>query len=417
MKRAIFSVASLFLASSIYAQTDCTVNNSAWTAPLLSGGAWSDFQTDATQHNSPSNHQGYSVVQGTCKYSGAPNSGYCSVTCSSVTYAGKYEGGDLSVLGSHDVELATVQGASSFDGGYGEVTPPTATCGGQSEYAAQWCYATLSGVCGLSVSIGGAVAGLNGSVSINDATVWKAGYTFPHTCGAYISPSCSIPMPFNEICNAFDVPTCQWTGCRILSHTPIIIDTDGSGFHLTSVDNGVKFDFLGTGQPIQIPWTAPGSTNGWLALDDGSGTITSAKQLFSNVAAQPANPSDPNAPDGFNDLSQYDVNHDGVINSEDPVWPKLLIWIDSNHDGISQPNELHHLSEFGITGIDVKYSVSPMTDQYGNKFHLKGHLSSAPGDHTPRVIYDVYLTQAGTTPAQTTAKGISTPLALVTGDE
>lgn len=188
--------------------------------------------------------------------------------------------------------------------------------------------------------------------------------------------------------------SCSYYWTR-LGNTPIIIDTDGSGFNLTSAANGIKWDFYGVGQPIQIAWTAPGSTNGWLAIDlNGNGLIDSAKELFSNVAAQPANPSDPNAPDGFNDLSQYDTNHDGVIDKNDPVWPRLLVWIDSNHDGISQPNELHSLHSLGIHSISTSYTVSPNTDQYGNQFHLKGTLNPGQNDQgVSPIIYDVYLTQ------------------------
>ena len=32
------------------------------------------------------------------------------------------------------------------------------------------------------------------------------------------------------------------------------------------------------------------------------------------------------------------------------MFSKLVLWIDDNHDGISQPSELHGLSEFGIQG-------------------------------------------------------------------
>jgi len=61
--------------------------------------------------------------------------------------------------------------------------------------------------------------------------------------------------------------------------SPIIIDTDGNGFHLTSAENGVRFDINGTGQPIQMAWTAPGSTNAFLALPH-EGVINSGKDLF-----------------------------------------------------------------------------------------------------------------------------------------
>jgi hypothetical protein len=259
----------------------------------------------------------------------------------------------------------------------------------------------MSGICGLSISISGSQAGFGGSASFNNTTIWSAGYTFTHTCSAHLSPGCipdyddqPPPKGANGIWE-WDPSHCMWVWHIFGTDTPIIIDTDGSGFHLTSAAQGIHWDFFGNGHPIQIAWTQAGSTNGWLAIDlNGNGTIDSAKELFSNVASQPADPSDPNAPDGFNDLSQYDANHDGVIDSKDAVWPRLLIWIDSNHDGISQPGELHHLDDIGIHSISLKYSVSPLTDAYGNEFHLKGRLNPDKGDDVNRVIYDVNLTTA-----------------------
>jgi len=50
------------------------------------------------------------------------------------------------------------------------------------------------------------------------------------------------------------------TGCI----TPIILDTDGNGFTLTSAANGVTFDIAGNGKPIKMAWTGPGSTNAFL---------------------------------------------------------------------------------------------------------------------------------------------------------
>jgi hypothetical protein len=166
-----------------------------------------------------------------------------------------------------------------------------------------------------------------------------------------------------------------------------VIDTDGSGFNLTDALGGVMFDFFGTGNPIQISWTAKGSTNGWLALDrNGNGVIDSAKELFGDITAQPAS-SDPN---GFLALAVFDSNGDGVIDSRDAIWPKLVVWIDTNHDGISQPNELHSLDSLGIHGIDLRYHMSPHTDPYGNQFRYKGTLNPVNPD-VNRVIYDVIL--------------------------
>jgi len=75
--------------------------------------------------------------------------------------------------------------------------------------------------------------------------------------------------------------------------SPIIIDTDGKGFHLTSAQNGVLFDIAGNGRLVQMAWTAAGSTNAFLALPH-NGEILTGKDLFGNFTPQP--PSDhPNA--------------------------------------------------------------------------------------------------------------------------
>jgi len=188
--------------------------------------------------------------------------------------------------------------------------------------------------------------------------------------------------------------------------SPIIIDTDGTGFNSTSAANGVLFDFYGNGNPIQIAWTERGSTNGWLALDrNGNGTIDSAKELFGNITAQPSS-SDPN---GFLALGVFDLpenggNGDGIIDKRDAVWPKLLVWIDTNHDGISQPEELHHLDDIGIHSIALKYTETPFTDVYRNQFRYKGSLNPDKGDNVDRVIYDVFLTYVHDQTASTAPK-------------
>src|SRR5262249_51806607 len=66
--------------------------------------------------------------------------------------------------------------------------------------------------------------------------------------------------------------------------SPIIIDVDGSGFRLTNAAHGVQFDIFNNGTPVQVAWTATGSTNAFLVLDrNGNGKIDSGGELFGNV--------------------------------------------------------------------------------------------------------------------------------------
>jgi hypothetical protein len=183
-------------------------------------------------------------------------------------------------------------------------------------------------------------------------------------------------------------------GCICEYASPIIVDTTGKGFHLTSAEDGVAFDIAGNGQRIKMAWTAADSGNAFLALDrNHNGTIDSGKELFGNFTAQP--PSlDKN---GYLALAEFDKlenggNGDGIIDSRDAVYSKLLLWIDVNHDGISQPNELHTLPELGVYSISLHATDDHHEDSFGNLFHYKAALNPNPIDGTSkdgRWTYDV----------------------------
>lgn len=185
--------------------------------------------------------------------------------------------------------------------------------------------------------------------------------------------------------------------CIPQSVSPIIVDTTGQGFHLTSAEHGVTFDFYGNGHPIRLSWTDAVYGNGFLALDrNGNGRIDNAKELFGNITEQPQS----NTPNGYLALAEFDKpenggNEDGIIDWHDAVYQKLVIWIDANHDGASQPEELHSLPSLGVYSIGLKYREEPITDQYGNKFRYRGILNPSAADgqsQDGRYTYDVFFT-------------------------
>lgn len=105
---------------------------------------------------------------------------------------------------------------------------------------------------------------------------------------------------------------------------------------------------------------------------NGNGTIDDGTELFGAVTAQPASVN----PNGFRALAVLDDpaaggDGDGWLTPSDAGFQLLALWVDSNHDGLSQSAELTDLWSAEVEAIGLDYVVSERRDRFGNLLRYK----------------------------------------------
>ena len=117
---------------------------------------------------------------------------------------------------------------------------------------------------------------------------------------------------------------------------------------------------------------------------NGNGTIDDGSELFGNATPTPYVSPPAN---GFAALARYDDNGDGMIDRTDAVWRSLLLWVDLNHNGVSEPGELRPISASAITALGIECHHVGRRDQSGNAFAFEGKIYLG---HRSRITYDVF---------------------------
>lgn len=189
--------------------------------------------------------------------------------------------------------------------------------------------------------------------------------------------------------------TCPPTGSSCLPEdetcqlSPIILNLGSGGYRLSGPDDPVTFDLDADGRADRVTWTERGAQGmAFLALDrNGDGLIENGAELFGDSTPLPAGGK---ATNGFEALRPYDTNGDRLIDARDAIWSRLLLWVDANHNGISEPSEITALAASDVVWLGIDYLWTRRQDDSGNTFRYAGVLRLRSG---VRPYYDIFFTR------------------------
>lgn len=212
--------------------------------------------------------------------------------------------------------------------------------------------------------------------------------------GFYVLKPCDLPecrtagisnITVECNCDSDSNPiSCAW-------NDPLIVSLTDQRYQLTDTAGGVEFDLGDSGVSAVVPWTDPRSDEAFLALDrNDNGTIDNGSELFGDVTPQHSS----DEPNGFLALAVFDDvlsggNEDGRISAADEIFPRLELWRDANHNGVSESGELMTLEQAGLEWIDLDYGASQRIDRHGNQFGFRALSGWADGN--VRTVWNVFL--------------------------
>ena len=184
----------------------------------------------------------------------------------------------------------------------------------------------------------------------------------------------------------------------IVAHPPpttncatLISTESNSRFALTAPEQGVSFDIDGDGDVEQVAWTESGTDVAFLVLDANSdGRITNGRELIGDHTL-------PDVTDPLEALLRLadQLETTAVLDARNPLFARLRLWRDTNHNGVSEHAELRAAPD-DLSGIGLGYEIHRRIDNHGNQSRFRGFVrvrtasresAEDPSDHVARHRY------------------------------
>jgi hypothetical protein len=195
-----------------------------------------------------------------------------------------------------------------------------------------------------------------------------------------------------DLCGGTDY-TCEVVGGEPmwvvqLCNTPLVLRFDeATPIEMIAAEStpAATFDIsMRADSCITTDW--PTAATPWLVVDlDGSGTIDGGHELFGSGTRLVDGR---HAEHGFAALAEFDGDHDGDVDGEDPRFGELMLWRDWDADRRSTPDELEPLSHAGVERLAVDYHVQTECDERGNCGVQRAGFEHAGGVGE---VVDIYL--------------------------
>ncbi|ACZ12026.1 calcium-binding protein [Sulfurospirillum deleyianum] len=195
--------------------------------------------------------------------------------------------------------------------------------------------------------------GNGGNYNLNDGTLTFTSGAGSVTIENYSKSDESLGIKLEDKDDDEDdpiLPPSDTQGYNENFSSPLVLDLNANRTTSTFIaQSETYFDMDGDGFKERTSWSE--STDGLLALDKNQdGIINNGSELFGNYTKLTNGTL---AKNGFEALSQYDLNKDNIIDNKDSIYAHLKVWSDTNSDGISTSDELKTLQELNISKINL----------------------------------------------------------------